>query len=922
MRKGLFIAMLACVAGSWAATLEEGFQTVPMADRPWAYWWWVNGHVDRASITRDLEAMKRVGFGGLLLFDARGYWDDKGHVVLPKPELEFMSEEWRKLIVFSVKEADRLGLKVSINLSSCAGALKGPWPVGADAPKQLMYQVQPLAAGAWQGVLEKPQDRPYFWDVGVYAVNYSGASVTNSGWHSAGDGLYTMSATSGKRLDAAEAGAGRIALEVIDLSGKTGLKGLLKWQVPSTGNWALVRLAYTTIDGHEYDVDVLDATAVEGHFQRMGQQLLADVGELAGKTLSHFYSVSWEGAVPTWTGSFDEDFTRYRGYSIRPWLPILAGFRVGSEAETATFITDYRRARNELFRDNFYGKMKALSNANGLQWHSESGGPWHRNPAIFGEADQLAFLARNDMPQGEFWFTGRPDCIGRQMSRPQASVGHTYGKRLIAAEAFTHMVRHWSAYPAVLKRAADESFCDGVNHLIWHTFTCIPDQFGTPGTEYFAGTHINPRVTWFEQGASFVQYLGRCQWMLRQGLFVADAAVYCGDVPYQHWGRYSTNWTDSATLSLPKGYAYDIFSNEVLLERTRVENKQLVLPDNMRYRMLIVDLEKPEANLAVLKKIAEIRAAGVPVVFGTRKPLRAAGHTADNPQIAALAETLWKEPGRVTQALDQLVLKPDVEGPVEWTHRQSEAGDIYFVAGRGAATCTFRVTGKQPEVWDPVTGSLKKPLQWSTTADQRTQVTFSLPEFGSAFVVFRSAGETAGNIPEPRVVKQQLVEGRWDVTFQAGRGAPERVVFDPLCDWTTHADAGVRHFSGTARYTKTITLTDAPTKSVRLQLGAVSALAQVRVNGKDCGVVWTAPWCVEIGPALKVGDNVIEIDVTNTWVNRLIGDAGVEPEARITKSNMAFEKGKRTLKVYQGFASEDALMPSGLVGPVVLEWVE
>ena len=215
MRKGLFIAMLACVAGSWAATLEEGFQTVPMADRPWAYWWWVNGHVDRASITRDLEAMKRVGFGGLLLFDARGYWDDKGHVVLPKPELEFMSEEWRKLIVFSVKEADRLGLKVSINLSSCAGALKGPWPVGADAPKQLMYQVQPLAAGAWQGVLEKPQDRPYFWDVGVYAVNYSGASVTNSGWHSAGDGLYTMSATSGKRLDAAEAGAGRIALEVI-----------------------------------------------------------------------------------------------------------------------------------------------------------------------------------------------------------------------------------------------------------------------------------------------------------------------------------------------------------------------------------------------------------------------------------------------------------------------------------------------------------------------------------------------------------------------------------------------------------------------------------------------------------------------------------------------------------------------------------
>ncbi len=920
----LSAALMAAAFGMRAATLDENFRDVPVADRPWAYWWWLNGHVDKETITSDLEAMRRVGFGGLLMFDARGYHDDARHVVIPPPAMEFMSAEWRELLKFGIQEAARLGLEVSVNLSSCAGALKGPWPVGPDAPKRLIFQTVPLAGGApLDTVLTKP-DREHYWDVALFAVKYDGKPVgAVDNWLNAGDGVYTMKATSGKRLDEQQPVEARTAREMVDLTGKPDAGGRLLWQVPE-GQWALVRFGYTTIDGHEFDVDVLDPKAVEGHFNRMGQAILADAGPLAGKTLTHFYSVSWEGAVPTWTGVFEQEFEKYRGYAIRPWLPVLAGFTVKDEEASHAFVTDYRRARNDCFRDNFYGKLMSLCHAHGLKWHAESGGPWVRTPAVFGEADQLAFLARTDMPQGEFWYTGNPDRRGRQFSRAPANTAHIYGRRLAAAEAFTHMTRHWTPYPAILKRSGDESFIDGVNHLVWHTFTCSPKTFGKPGSEYFAGTHINPNVTWFEQAAPFMTYLGRCQHMLRQGLFVADVCAYVGDVPYQHWGRFVTNWSEKATLALPPGYGYDVVNNEVLLERLTAKDGRLALPDGMSYAVLAVDPDDAYMSPAVLRKIAELKAAGVSVVFGSRRPRRAAGAVSAADEVGALAEAVWSGSPTLAAALKAKGIAPDFEGPFEYTHRRDGGTDIYFVAGAGKAECVFRVSGKQPEQWDAVSGRIEA-VPFETTDDGRTRLTLDLPEHGSVFVVFREENAQRATRNAQRAtlnLKSEVIElpGSWEVSFQAGRGAPEKAVFESLADWTTRPEDGIKYFSGTAAYRKTFEATaDQARRRAVLQLGSVAALAQVRLNGRDLGIVWTAPWQVELTGALKAGTNELVIEVTNPWANRLVGDAGLPPEKRITQSNMQYEKGKRTLKAFQGFASEDALQPSGLMGPVTVE---
>ncbi len=924
MRRGwMFGVLLVCAAwGAAAATLEENFRDVPVMDRPWAYWWWLNGHVDKDTITSDLEAMRRVGFGGLLMFDARGYHDDTRHVVLPPPAIGFMSAEWRELLAFAIREAARVGLEVSVNLSSCAGALKGPWEVGADAPKRLIFQRVPLAGGARLEMALNQPDRTHYWDVATFAVNYGGAPIGDSGeWLNAGDGVYTMESLSGKRLDGRSEIDTRPALEIVELTGRVDARGRLAWEVPQ-GQWALVRFGCTTIDGHEYDVDVLDPRAVEGHFNRMGKAIIADAGPLAGRTLTHFYSVSWEGAVPTWTGAFERDFARYRGYEIRPWLPVLAGLTVNGEAASRAFVTDYRRARNECFRDNFYGTLMRLSRANGLKWHAESGGPWVRTPAVFGEADQLAFLARTDMPQGEFWYTGNPDRRGRQFSRAPANAAHIYGTRLAAAEAFTHMTRHWTPCPAVLKRCGDESFIDGVNHFVWHTFTCSPKKFGMPGSEYFAGTHINPNVTWFEQAAPFVTYLGRCQHLLRQGLFVADVCVYVGDVPYRPWGRAAAGWSAAAAPALPPGHGYDLINTEALRERARVKDGDIVLPDGMTYRVLAVDLEDGHASLAALRTIEALKNAGATVVFGARTPQRTAGLAGASDDVRRLGEALWAGSPTLATALHAKRLAPDFEGPFEYTHRRDGGTDIYFVAGTGKAECVFRVSGMQPERWDPVSGTIDTEVPWQATDDNRARVTLDLPEHGSVFVVFRKAGTprlAAGNAAIPGATRE--LSGAWDVRFQAGRGAPERVVFEKLIDWTEHPEGGIKHFSGTATYRKAFEVgaEEAARKAV-LRLGAVAALARVRLNGKDLGIVWTAPWQAELTGALKAGGNDLEIEVTNTWANRLVGDAGLPPEQRITRSNLQYERGARTLKAFQGVASEDALQPSGLVGPVRLEF--
>lgn len=942
--KNLAIVLLAGSA-VWspaaAADLEQGFRSPADPAKPWVYWWWVNGNVNESTITRDLEEMKRQGAGGLLMFDARGYHDD--HTPPPPSRMEFMSPEWRRMLKYAMGEANRLGLEMSVNLSSCAGALRGPWNVGDDAPKQLLWAKSELEGGKPINCDLPRGEWGRTWEVAVVAA----------------------------RQEKREKGAP--VVEVVDLSDKVA-DGKLTWDAPP-GQWTVLRFACEIIPGHENDVDILSASAVEAYFNRMGRGLLEDAGPLAGKTLTHLYSVSWEGATPNWTLGFDKHFQTYCGYNLRRFLPILAGMTVKSQDVTDRFLRDYHKTLAECFMHHCYGTLRDLCHKNGLKWHSESGGPWNRKIPSFKDADQLAFLARNDMPQGEFWV------LGHMMNRPPAMAAHIYGKQLAAVEAFTHMRPHWSVYPSILKPGADMAFCDGANLFIWHTFTCSPPEFGKPGIEYFAGTHFNPNVTWWEQGRALLAYLARCQFLLRQGRFVADVCTYTGDKPYLHWGR-GTRWTDKPSLTLSKGYTFDLLNTEVLLERLSVKDGRLVLPDGMSYGLLVVDLEDETVPPQALGKMIELTKQGATIVLGPRRPTRApglAGYPACDEEIRRLAEELWgpgahgRRPmgqGKVYSGLtlDEVLasekLAPDFAGPWEYTHRRDGQMDLYFVSGKGTAECTFRTDGKEPELWDPITGRVSEAVCYRTTDDGRTIVPISLPENGSVFVVFRkpAAGRHLVSVPASSSALQiegrtdggarlrlwqqgryqlqssdekpvildvagipeaQTLAGPWNVRFAPGWGAPESAVFDRLIPWNEHKDEGIKYFSGTATYRKSFNLDEVQAKGlVRLQLGEVKYVAEVRLNGKSLGVVWTDPWSVDLSGLVQAGKNELEIDVTNVWVNRLVGDARIPDEAkRLTKTNARREPDYQGRYArLRGYLSTDPLMPSGLLGPVRLEF--
>lgn len=831
-----------------AGSFTEAFKAPNRAAKPWCYWWWQNGNATEESITADLEAMRDLGFGGMVMSDSRGYHDDEDHVFTPKPQNTVMDDEWRALVRHAVRECRRLGLQIAFNTATSGGKLCGPWALGADSPKRLMVRVYPKGAA-----FEKP-DFPFWHDIASFEVKADASELVKRGWYEAGDGTRTQHASF--RNSTAR----------------------LKWYREGVGEDYVVRFGWTTIPGHEYDADVLDPAAVRRFFNRFTGTIMDEAGaDLVGtdKTISGIYSVSWEGVVPMWSPTFEADFRKFAGYDLRTKMTWLAGI-APEGADTERFMVDCRRARNDMFRENFYGTLAAVAKERGVIMFSENGGPWRREPEVFLEADQLEFLALNDMPQGEFWVEEGFGLIRfwQDLSREfvhmrgAVSAGHVYGKRRMSVEAFTHMTPHWSISPWTLKKAIDIVFADGGNHVVWHTFTHALDGWGAPGYEYFAGTHINRNVTWHREARAFVGYLARCEAVLQTGEPVVDIAVKAGRRPYADWDRYRYRTPDGQAI--PAGFNYDLVS-DVAWAKSKVVDGMRVFPSGMRY------------------------AAELPAL-------------------------------------------PDLEGPWTFCHRTAADEDLYFLQGFAKGEAILRVKAASASLLDAVTGEIR-PLVVVPLRDGRTLVRLDTTANGSAIVVLKR-GECSLELDYPHYATMKelkairddsvMVGGPWDVSFRYHRldhtrHLPKPMKLTKLTDWTLASDDDLKYFSGHARYSTVVEL-PAGAKFTTLAIGALpTGVASVKLNGVDCGIVWCPPWEARI-PAgtLRAGTNTVEIEYTNNWQNRLIGDTFLPKSDRVTTSCLQLlpshqKPNGKVLNRYSGYASTDSLQPSGLLGPVRLE---
>ena len=938
---------LLLLAGTLAAAgpaLDEGWTNPPGSARVRAYWWWLNGNVTKASITRDLEGMKAQGFGGAVLIDAGGASQEGNDPVPHGPT--FFTPAWRELYRHALTEAARLGLEMDLNIQS-GWNLGGPGVTADDAAKKYVWSEALVTGGAPVDLaLPVPPHREnYYRDtiVVAYPLRTAGPEtnhppIKNWAQKALQKELLPFSAPDSAPLfeefPATPGEADTRAGDVVDLTGRLDAAGVLHWNAPA-GRWRILRFG-DTVGDHSYvstasdgwqgfALDVCDAGAFQRYWEAVVEPLLKDAGPLAGKTLKYLHTDSWEVEPLSWTPTLPAEFQRRRGYDLRPFLPVLTGRIVNSRDESDRFLHDYRQTIGDLTIDNHYRLFRDLAHKHNIGIHPESGGP-HGVPI-----DAQRDLGWDDAPMSEFWgwsWTHRIGDENRFFIKQPASAAHTYGHPLVFGEGFTTIGPHWQeTLWDNLKPAFDQALCEGLNMMVWHAFVCSPDATGMPGQQYFAGTHLNPKVTWWSRSAPFFSYLDRNQWMMQQGRFVADVAYYYGD----HVPNFTQLKRSDPAHVLP-GYDYDVITAEALIERAQARNGRIYLPDGMNYRLLVLP-DRKLLSMPVLEKIKALVSDGATVIGP--QPVRVetlANYPAADAALAVLAADVWAHPGAgrvIAGKTAREVLLADGVPPdcqfndgapdanFDYIHRQSDAADIYLVTSRTnvpvSATVTFRVAGKAPELWNAVTGAHSFAASYNET-NGRTVVPLDFTPCGSWLVVFRApaAGHPATASANQSVFKPvQSLAGPWRVKFDPRWGGPENAVFDELVSWTQRPEPGIKFYSGTATYENafdwpaTAGNSDAPPR-VWLDLGRVRELAEVRVNGQACGIVWSPPFRVDITGALKPGRNSLAVDVVNFWPNRIIGDAALPADQRLTRTNI------------RKLTATTPLIASGLFGPVQL----
>ena len=942
--------------------LLSAFIAPPDVVKPRVYWWWLFNRVDKAGITRDMEEFRAKGISGVNLICTGGYAGLK-----PLPGVPYQSPEWWGLFRHAVREAKRCHIELGFNLSAGGWTMEGPWVTKDNAMKKVVA-AEVKAAGPARFAAKLPAPAivdNYYHDILVQAFKVRGDT---------------------KIIDSAS---------VIDITSHLKPGGMLDWEVPA-GQWIILRTGYT-LTGHPwskwyaypehypqgdtfeggggYEIDYLNPKALDDHFNHLGKPILDAVKKAGGK-IAYLWSDSWECGKLTWTQDFANQFSKFRGYSLKAYMPVLAGYTVSNAAVSARFQEDFDRTIQDCIADNFYGHFMELCHRNGVKVGNEAGGP-NDIPPI----DALKNLGYCDIPAGEFWVNGHrraangynTDRLLRLNLKQTATAAHVYGKREAMAEAFTMMdgdATHWSLGPGDLKPYANDAFCEGINRFMLHQATCQPPSDGKPGYEFCAGQHFTPNLTWWEQSPAFFSYLSRCQQMLQQGTFAADVCFYLGE--------------RTPTLAPPKyivptlgaGYDCDYSNPDVLLNRMSVKDGRIILPDGMSYRLLVLqnctspvkeicDMVGSYQNLSVspapstamsvevIKKIQQLILNGATVIGPP--PLNAAGlknYPESDAEVKKIARAIWGDldgntrterrlgKGRIIwgkTAREVLLadgITPDftftgqAENPelFDYIHRTSGDTEIYFIINRTnkpeKQDFTLRVWGKQPELWNAVTGKAMVANAYHQ-ANGSTTLPLQLDAFGSCFIVFRkpvpftAAGSAATNFPELKELK--TLDGPWKISFNQKWGGPDTVTFPVLMSWTERPEEGIKHYSGKATYRQVFDLgkpvqnssaTGKYAPRIYLNLGDVSAVAEVRLNGKKLGVLWCAPWQADITDAVNPTNNVLEIDVINLWANRVIGDMALPAGKRYTSTHDAFR--------FDFLTKNTPLLKSGLLGPVKL----
>ncbi|GAB3662351.1 hypothetical protein GCM10028791_37410 [Echinicola sediminis] len=1137
---GLFLSDLEAQTPS----LEQNFKNPPPTAKAGTIWFWINGNVTRTGITADLEAMKKTGIQGAIIFNV-----SLGH---PKGAVSYLSPEWLELFNYAALEAKRLGLELGFHNGAGWSSSGGPSITPEYAMQELVFS-KTIHQGdqVFKGKLSQPDTHlGYYKDIAILAFPNpkSKERIDELDIKSLSHKVRNHLAPDDKSVSAS---AVIKKSDIIDLTSKLTNDGFLEWNAPA-GEWVILRLGHTPTGemnrfpsdgGRGLECDKMNRQAVDQFWEEGIMPIVNRLDTLIGSVVTRCHIDSYEVGTTNWTSGFANEFKRLRSYDCQSYLPTLTGYYVESGEETERFLWDFRRTIGDLIAKNYYGRFSELSHQHGMIFSTEP---------YWGPFDNMQVGETADVVMSEFWsgnlaFFDSPKFV--------ASIAKLNGSPIAEAEAFTD-AGGWHQHPGALKTMGDLAWAQGINRFVFHCYVHQPWDVGPGLTLQSFGIDFNRLNTWWDQGKPFIDYISRGQFLLQQGTSVADVLVFTGEA------------SPNDALLMPEikalGYDYDVIGSNKISSLS--VNKGLICTSlGDQYQALVL----PSTSWMTPETLAKIEelANGGAIILGAKpqKSPSLQNYPKCDESVAQMADKLWDtgliKENSIVDFLKNGALPPDFSiehgssESFDYIHRKTEDADIYFVVNsrkeHQKLACRFRVSGKQPELWNAETGEITKAAVWQDNGDGTTTVSIPFESQGSVFVVFRkpvsssihitsaamelqepivdplpglkiikaeygtflpdglvdvtevvanhiqnnrlhlqatrelSKGDPApgykkelriqykiGDVileknamekewleidaadsgkleilkavfgkfergiagippnnpvydvtakvksmvasgvfeipvndsffegkdiktkktlrlvyatngeektisvsnggtfkltqatPESKVIyedgnvnwvtpyagdityrssagktKSLKVEsvpepieltGDWHVSFPVKNGATVNATFNKLDSWTASSNDDIRFFSGTASYKKRFNVPAHLLKagySLQLDLGSVKEIAEVFVNGKNLGVLWKAPFRINIDDVVAEGTNTLEVKITNLWPNRLIGDEQLAqdyeregpnvkqwPEWLLNNTDRPTER--VTFAAFKHWHKDSELLPSGLLGPV------
>lgn len=709
--------------------------------------------------------------------------------------------------------------------------------------------------------------------------------------------------------------------QIVDITSKMNKDGRLQWDMPE-GDWMIMRFVHeptggptkhgrVNLKGLECDKMSREAVLVQwnNYFKRILDTLI-----VAGIPPSGMIMDSHEAGSQNWTPGFEREFLKRRGYDIKTFLPSMMGYIVESKEITDGFLYDLRCTVSDLVSDNYFGTLDSLARSAGINFTAQATGN-----GLSLVADNVKAKGHVQKPQGEFW---AKHTHGSYDIKETSSAAHIYGKQIASAEAYTDA--KFSQSLAEMKNLADFAYACHVNEFVICASAYQPWLDKYPGNTG-GGRHycLNRNNTVWEYSRSFWDYQARCAGMMRKGTPVIDLCIYLGENP-------PIKLITHRLPEIPKGYDFDVCTADALQNRMFAENGEIVLPDGMSYKMLILQGNN-DISLKTLRRIALLVKAGVPI-YGSR-PERS-GSFNDIPyekEYQKLADELWGSnpassgnrscgKGNIywgispEEALKREQIRPDCElnseniptNKVYFAHRRLVDAEMYFLNNHSANSfndkINLRTLYTHAEYWNPLDGKrYKLPVLSSGNEGLLIQLILAPNESGFVLATNKENNELPiWSAPENEIISP--IEGSWNVLFDPKWGGPGDIVFSELTDWTKNTDFRIKYYSGPAIYRKTIKSVQAKAgEQILLRFNNLSFMGKVWLNGQEVTTVWCSPWEADITAYIRPGENKLEIEVINSLMNRMIGDASLSESKRFTYAYPEIVK------------PSDNLVPSGIM---------